>query len=69
MANLSPGIQLAHRVYIYDNSVDDLEARLCARTEDGSLRKIYCKLPDWVDDAVSSLPKHPRFVDDREPQA
>jgi predicted ABC-type ATPase len=48
MANLSAAISLADRVYAYDNSVDDVEARLCARTEDGAVRKIYGELPDWV---------------------
>ena len=65
VANLGAAIALADRVYIYDNSVDDVEARLCARTQDGSLRKVYGPLPDWVADAVSALERHRDFVDMR----
>ncbi len=63
MANLSAAIRLADRVYIYDNSVDGVDARLCARTEDGQLRKVYGPLPPWVEDAVRSLEHHAAFVD------
>lgn len=63
MANLSAAILLADRVYVYDNSVDDVEARLCARTQDGEVRKIYGALPSWVAEAVEPLPRHSDFVD------
>ncbi len=66
MANLSPAIALADRVYIYDNSVELADARLCARTHDGTLRKVYGPLPTWVADVVEPLPRHPDFVDLRE---
>lgn len=59
MANLAAAIALADRVYIYDNSIDGVEATLCARTEDGQLRKVHVELPPWVDASVSSLPRHP----------
>ena len=65
MANLASAISLADRIYLYDNSIDDVEARLCARTQDGQLRKIYGLLPLWVADAVASLARHPEFVDAR----
>ncbi|MCC6667292.1 MAG: zeta toxin family protein [Polyangiaceae bacterium] len=67
MANLSAAVELADRVYIYDNSVDDVEARLCARTESGKLRKVYGPLPAWVEDAVQGRERHARFVDLRTP--
>ena len=63
IGNLGAAIAVADRVYIYDNSVDGTEARLCARTEDGLLRKIYGELPQWITDAVSPLDRHPDFVD------
>jgi predicted ABC-type ATPase len=47
LANLAPMIRLADRVYIYDNSADGEDARLCARTESGLLRKVYGVLPQW----------------------
>ena len=63
MANLSAAIQLADRTYIYDNTVDGVDAALCARTADGAVRKIYCALPSWVADAVEPLAVHRDFVD------
>lgn len=63
MANLAAAIVLADRVYVYDNSVDDREAILHVRTQDGLLRKIYGELPEWVAVAVESLPRHAEFVD------
>jgi len=65
MENLEDAIELADRVYIYDNSIDRVEARLCARTQDGMLRKIYGELPQWIADAIDSLARHPDFVDAR----
>ena len=62
VGNLGPVIALADRVYIYDNSVDAVEARLCARTQDGLLRKIYGPVPQWIADAVTPLDRHPEFV-------
>ena len=63
MANLTAAIEVSDRVYIFDNSVDGVEATLCARTQDGKLRKIYANLPQWVADVVSGLPRHGEFVD------
>jgi predicted ABC-type ATPase len=67
MANIGPAVALADRVYIFDNSEDGLEARLCARTEQGKLRKVYGALPDWVEQATQPLEKHEAFVDLRVP--
>ncbi len=63
LANLPLAARLAHRLYLYDNSVDGVEARLCARTEDGMLRKVYGPLPDWVDVVVRKLRPHPACLD------
>ena len=63
IANLSAAIALADRTYIYDNSVDDVEAVLCARTADGLLRKVYCSLPAWVAGAVGNVEHHAAFDD------
>jgi predicted ABC-type ATPase len=63
MRNLKPACRLADRVYIYDNSAEDQEARLCARVQDGLLRKVYGTLPDWVSDATGGLDAHQDFVD------
>src|SRR5688572_25790610 len=57
MANLSAAIELADRAYLYDNSVDDAEARLCVRLQDGLVRKIYCTLPEWVALAIEGRPR------------
>jgi predicted ABC-type ATPase len=63
VANLGSAIAVSDRVYVYDNSVDGVEARLCIRTQDGLLRKVYSALSDWVADSVALLPRHPDFVD------
>lgn len=63
MANLAPTMQLADRVYLYDNSIDAVDAQLCARIQSGQLRKIYRPLPSWVESVVASLARHPDFVD------
>jgi predicted ABC-type ATPase len=63
LANLVAVFALADRVYVYDNSIDDVEARLCVRVTDGSLRKVYGPLPEWVADALEGLPRHAEFVD------
>ena len=40
---------LADRVYIYDNSIDDVEARLLFRMTDGQLFKCYADvIPRWA---------------------
>jgi predicted ABC-type ATPase len=62
LMNLSLVIPLAHRVYVFDNSVEGVDARLCARAEDGQLRKTYGSLPSWVEDALRDTPRHTRFV-------
>jgi len=65
MGNLAAAIELADRVYLYDNSTDGTEAVLVARTQQGMLRKLYGGLPDWVRTAVDHLPRHAEFVDAR----
>lgn len=45
MANLSSAIRLADRVYIFDNSVDGVEAAMCARRKTPSLEKSTVRSP------------------------
>jgi len=63
MSNLTVAAQIADRTYIYDNSVEDAEARLCVRTEAGQLRRVYGPMPQWVEDAVGSMGKLDTFED------
>jgi len=65
LMNLVPAIQIADRVYVYDNSENSVEAPLCFRTQDGQLRKIYGSMPAWVADVARILERHPNFVDSR----
>jgi predicted ABC-type ATPase len=64
-SNLSVAIRLADRVYVYDNSLDGVGARLCLRTQDGLLRKVYGDLPEWIESVARTLSRHPEFVDAR----
>jgi predicted ABC-type ATPase len=63
LANLSAVIRIADRAYIYDNSIDDMDARLFARTSDGRVRKVYGDLPGWIDDALQGVPAHEELTD------
>lgn len=63
LANLPLAIDIADRVYVFDNSIDGAEARLCVRTQDGQLRKVYGPLPAWVSGAVEPLLRHAAFAD------
>ena len=65
MANIKIVARIAHRVYLFDNSIDNVDARLCARIEDGALRKVYGVQPRWVESATDGLVRHPAFVDTR----
>jgi predicted ABC-type ATPase len=65
LANLAPMIRLADRAYIYDNSIDGQDARLCARTDAGLLRKVYASLPQWIDDCLGATQRHSEFIDVR----
>lgn len=62
LANLSLVVPIAHRVYVFDNTPEDVEARLCARVVDGQLRKAYGKARTWMNDALFDVPRHPEFV-------
>jgi predicted ABC-type ATPase len=63
IANAAAVIPVVDRMYIYDNSIDGVEAKLCARTRQGLLRKVYGPLPEWVADTVEPLPRDSDFVD------
>lgn len=65
MVNLAAAIAIADRLYIYDNSIENTEATLCARVSNGMIRKIYVDLPAWVTDAILDLGHHPKFEDAR----
>ncbi|HXS16729.1 MAG TPA: zeta toxin family protein [Polyangiaceae bacterium] len=61
MANLERFIESCDRTYVYDNSVDEQEARLIARYNDGALRKAYGAVPDWVVRLTPNIPQHADF--------
>lgn len=61
LINLQSLIALAHRTYVFDNSIDGQEAHICARTIDGQLRKSYGQMPTWAASALSNIPQHPEF--------
>lgn len=54
IANCKVVAPIVDQLYVYDNSVEDAEARLLFRQSDGALAKRYVdKLPQW---AISILP-------------
>ena len=66
IANLPAAIDIADRVYVYDNSVDGADARLCLRTQDGAIRKVYGALPTWLEGATVGIARHAECVDLRD---
>ena len=48
LANCLAAVQIADRAYIYDNSVDDVPARLLFRTNDGQVAKRYGTINAWA---------------------
>jgi predicted ABC-type ATPase len=63
IANFDAALTFVDRAYLYDNSVDGHEAKLCARVHEGALRKVYENTPAWVMDVIAALPKHVDFED------
>lgn len=49
IANCKILSRIVDRLYIYDNSIEDAEARLLFRMSEGELAKRYVdKLPNWA---------------------
>lgn len=49
LKNISKAMEIADRVYLYDNSIENKEPRLILRTADGKIAKRYTDhIPDWV---------------------
>lgn len=49
LKNISKAMEIADRVYLYDNSIENKEPRLILRTADGKIAKRYTDdFPDWV---------------------
>lgn len=49
LANLKVAFDIADRVYLYDNSIDNAQPRLVIRTSDGKIAKRYSEeIPRWV---------------------
>ena len=55
LANCAVVAKLADRVYLYDNSIDDVPARLLLRLTDGRPIKSYGMLNDWAADIVHGV--------------
>lgn len=61
MAHAVRLISMCDRTYVYDNSVDDQEAQLVVRFQDGQVRKTYGTPPLWVAETSQGMPQHPDF--------
>lgn len=56
ISNCIAASKIADRVYVYDNSVDNAEAKLLCRLSDGKLVKIYeTDLPEWAQRILKEL--------------
>ncbi|AUB84068.1 zeta toxin family protein [Candidatus Thiodictyon syntrophicum] len=48
LANCRTAARLVDRAYVYDNSIENISARLVFRTTDGSLAKTYGTINPWA---------------------
>jgi predicted ABC-type ATPase len=55
MVNCVSATKLAHRAYIYDNSVENAPARLLLRTVDGQQHKTYGQINPWAREVMNAL--------------
>ncbi len=55
IANCAALASDVHRLYLYDNSIDDAEPRLVMRASDGVITKRYAGVPLWMAPIVSRL--------------
>ncbi len=55
LANCAVAIRLSDRAYLYDNSVDDADARLLFRTTDGGLVKSYGGINPWASEILGEI--------------
>ena len=58
LASCSPALKLANRGYVYDNSIDNSQARLLFRTADGSLTKSYGEINSWAQEGFNAMKKN-----------
>ena len=55
LANCAVAAKIADRAYIYDNSVDDVPARLLFRASDGQVVKRYEQINAWATEIARNL--------------
>ena len=56
ISNCIAASEIADRVYVYDNSVDNVEAKLLFRLSEGKLIKTYeTDLPEWAERILKEL--------------
>ena len=55
LANCAAAAKIADRAYIYDNSVDDVPARLLFRASDGQVVKRYEQINAWATEIARNL--------------
>jgi predicted ABC-type ATPase len=55
LAHCAAAARLAHRAYIYDNSVEDLPARLLFRLSEGKLVKRYANPNPWACEVLQNI--------------
>jgi predicted ABC-type ATPase len=57
IANCTQIAPLVHRLYVYDNSVENAFPKLLFRTADGVVEKIYATPNPWANEILQALPK------------
>lgn len=58
IGNIASMASSVDRLYVYDNSIDNVEARLLFRTSDGILTKQYTDdIPEWAQNILKQIKK------------
>ncbi len=55
IANCATVAPLVDRLYLYDNSVEDAEAKLVLRASEGKVMRMYQEPPQWVHPIMAEL--------------
>ena len=56
LANCSLSARMVDRAYLYDNSIEDQQARLLLRVANGVLVKTYGEINAWAQEILNLMP-------------
>jgi predicted ABC-type ATPase len=63
IANCAVAASIADRSYVFDNSIDNRQARLIFRTRAGKIVKFYAEVPTWAQIIVNTLSGSTKIIE------